>query len=173
MSPALLVRLGGRQEGCKMKQRYATSGSFKKGHCGYGKGVPRSEETKKRIGIANSISLKGKHHSEATKLKMRQSRLGFKWREEDKWRWRGENNPAYKDGRTMKCPTRPKPEQCETCGALGKDFTKGLYYDHDHKTNKFRGWICLRCNFILGLAKDNKETLQSLIEYLKKNETII
>ena len=64
---------------------------------------------------------------------------------------------------------RLKPEQCEICGAFGKDLKRGLCFDHDHNTGKFRGWICTRCNLILGLAKDNSELLIKLSEYIKNN----
>ena len=85
----------------------------------------------------------------------------------------GENAPNWKGGidartRVRNAP-RPKPEQCEVCGAFGRDFKKGLYLDHDHTTGKFRGWICLRCNFALGMVKDNAEMLIALAEYLKRN----
>ena len=67
---------------------------------------------------------------------------------------------------------RKIPEQCEVCGSFGEygKKEKTLFFDHDHTTGKFRGWICMRCNFALGMVKDNKETLLALVEYLKKNE---
>ena len=58
---------------------------------------------------------------------------------------------------------RPKPEQCEVCSNLGK-----IVFDHDHKTGKFRGWICQNCNLALGFSKDNPETLILLANYLRK-----
>lgn len=51
--------------------------------------------------------------------------------------------------------------QSDTPGA-----NKDWQYDHDHKTNKFRGILCQGCNLSLGLAKDDPEILQGLIEYL-------
>jgi hypothetical protein len=60
--------------------------------------------------------------------------------------------------------------KCEICGALGNETKKGIVYDHNHLTGKFRGWICLRCNVALGMVKDNIEILQNLIEYLIKNK---
>jgi hypothetical protein len=59
---------------------------------------------------------------------------------------------------------RPKPKQCEICGAFGR-----IDFDHDHKTGKFRGWICHRCNITLGFVKDSKDLLNMLIDYLNKN----
>ena len=58
---------------------------------------------------------------------------------------------------------KKKLEQCEVCGALGR-----ICFDHNHETGEFRGWICDRCNLILGLAKDNPYLLKKLVEYLMK-----
>ena len=33
---------------------------------------------------------------------------------------------------------------CQICGTVPK--TRGLQWDHDHKTGKTRGWLCHRCN---------------------------
>ena len=59
---------------------------------------------------------------------------------------------------------RGKPKMCELCGRGGK-----ICFDHDHKTGRFRGWICYNCNTILGLADDNAQVLQMIIEYLRRN----
>ena len=59
---------------------------------------------------------------------------------------------------------RERPEICEGCGDKGR-----ICYDHDHKTGEFRGWICHKCNLILGLSNDNPKILKSLIKYLNKN----
>lgn len=63
---------------------------------------------------------------------------------------------------------RPKPEQCEICGAFDIDFKKGLCLDHDHITGEFRGWLCTRCNCALGMVNDNTETLLALVSYINK-----
>jgi len=33
---------------------------------------------------------------------------------------------------------------CMICGAVPK--TRGLQWDHDHRTGRTRGWLCHRCN---------------------------
>jgi NAD-dependent dihydropyrimidine dehydrogenase PreA subunit len=33
---------------------------------------------------------------------------------------------------------------CQICGTVPK--TRGLQWDHDHKTGAHRGWLCHRCN---------------------------
>lgn len=50
---------------------------------------------------------------------------------------------------------------CEACGIDAK-----LNFDHNHSTGRHRGWLCLRCNMILGYAKDETRVLQALIQYL-------
>jgi len=56
---------------------------------------------------------------------------------------------------------RPRPERCEICNEQDT-----ICFDHDHKTGLFRGWICKRCNTVLGKVQDDKKLLQSLIDYL-------
>jgi hypothetical protein len=69
--------------------------------------------------------------------------------------------------RTMeKNAGRPKPTICEACGRAGR-----IVWDHDAKTNQFRGWICTNCNIALGHVHDKVETLRRLIVYLaRKND---
>ena len=43
----------------------------------------------------------------------------------------------------------------------------GWCLDHDHKTGKFRGWLCHDCNKALGFFKDNVGLLKSAIEYIE------
>ena len=59
---------------------------------------------------------------------------------------------------------REKPERCEVCGRLGK-----ICFDHNHKTGKFRGWICTKCNITLGFVDDNPELLILLADYLRRD----
>lgn len=62
---------------------------------------------------------------------------------------------------------RQKPEICEICGGKGR-----ICFDHDHKTGKFRGWICEHCNVLLGFAKEDINRLKLLVKYLKNNSTV-
>lgn len=43
--------------------------------------------------------------------------------------------------------------------------------DHDHATGKFRGWLCRKCNMVLGLIKEDKLTLRRLMAYLGYDRT--
>lgn len=56
--------------------------------------------------------------------------------------------------------------KCAICGSLPNK--KDLAVDHDHITGKVRGLLCTNCNLILGLANDNPEILENLINYLYK-----
>ncbi len=69
---------------------------------------------------------------------------------------------------------RPRPEICELCSERSKQSYSNVYtvFDHNHKTGKFRGWICDRCNKVLGLVYDDKILLEKMIVYLKKGELI-
>lgn len=44
--------------------------------------------------------------------------------------------------------------------------------DHNHKTNKFRGWLCHDCNRALGGFKENIESMIRAMEWLKKHESL-
>lgn len=54
------------------------------------------------------------------------------------------------------------------CPVCGRDNNgKQLSADHCHKSLEFRGLLCAKCNFVLGLVDDRPEILSALIEYLK------
>ena len=117
----------------------------------------------KRQDVKDKISntLKGRKLSEETKKKMKNYHKG---------RHSGDKSNSWKGGISLnilekqeKIARRKKPEQCEICGAMGR-----ICFDHDHETGEFRGWICVRCNLVLGLVKDNIQLLEEMIKYFKK-----
>ncbi len=63
--------------------------------------------------------------------------------------------------------SRPRTLRCECCGDLPD--CKGIVWDHDHESGLFRGWLCNRCNRVLGMCKDNKLVFENLTEYLEKH----
>jgi hypothetical protein len=61
------------------------------------------------------------------------------------------------------------PPECEICGEEETDEPHGrLVLDHNHDTEEFRGWLCQRCNALLGMAEDNVLILKLAIRYLKE-----
>ena len=49
-------------------------------------------------------------------------------------------------------------------------ITSKVVLDHDHITGKPRAWICDSCNTELGRFKDDIETMENAIQYLRKYE---
>ena len=64
-----------------------------------------------------------------------------------------------------KCPICNRSES-EISSGGGNKSTRWVL-DHNHETNKFRGWLCHNCNMGIGAFKDNIEVLYKAIEYLK------
>lgn len=64
---------------------------------------------------------------------------------------------------------------CEICGVEFVENKRNVNdyrnraIDHCHGTKKVRGVICFGCNLALGHARDNKDILKSMIEYLERN----
>ena len=81
-----------------------------------------------------------------------------------------ERRPTYNRDwyrkRKLELAGRP-PEACDICNVVGGFGV--LHWDHDHVTGKFRGWLCNRCNTVLGRVRDSIELLQGMQEYLKKH----
>jgi len=104
----------------------------------------------------------GNHHSEETKKKFSEQRKGIKKSEEHKKKiglanWRG---GTYLE-KQEKIASRKRPEICDICQRMGN-----ICFDHDHKTGKFRGWICSNCNVALGMVDDNPQILIEMINYI-------
>lgn len=64
--------------------------------------------------------------------------------------------------------------KCAICGCNVMEILKDrrgrmvpqAYVDHDHKTKKIRGILCMSCNTALGHFKDNPKLLRKAIGYL-------
>lgn len=54
---------------------------------------------------------------------------------------------------------------CEICNSKNS-----VLIDHNHDTNIFRGWLCHRCNSLLGFCRDDIGILKSAIVYLDKRK---
>lgn len=88
-------------------------------------------------------------------------------------RARRANNPVAQRARNLrhrakilaekeKIAGRPRPEMCELCREISKTV-----FDHSHSKGHFRGWICDRCNRVLGSVNDSIELLAKMITYLQ------
>lgn len=112
---------------------------------------------KEKLGYINSLK---------TRKKMSEAQKG-----EKSFRWKGGPKEWKNVRRRRKQKSkeeiagRLKPEQCELCGENGV-----ICFDHDHKTGKFRGWICQRCNTTIGFVEDSIPLLLRIIDYLNKNK---
>ena len=64
--------------------------------------------------------------------------------------------------------------QCPICKKELKERIKGrgkkseICVDHDHKTMRVRGLLCVQCNFLIGHAKEDVSILNSAIIYVKE-----
>jgi hypothetical protein len=61
---------------------------------------------------------------------------------------------------------RPRPELCELCGGKSRTQHSLICFDHCHKSGKFRGWLCDRCNKVLGLVEDSPGLLSAMCSYV-------
>jgi RNA polymerase-binding transcription factor DksA len=59
-----------------------------------------------------------------------------------------------------------KQKQKDKCAICGKPISENFVIDHDHKTGKVRGLLCISCNTGLGHLKDNKVAMLKAIDYL-------
>lgn len=73
----------------------------------------------------------------------------------------------YNKRKREELASHPCTETCEICGYKPEDG-KILFFDHCHKSGKFRGWLCRKCNLALGYVNDDIKRLESLIRYLKE-----
>lgn len=56
---------------------------------------------------------------------------------------------------------------CAGCLTQNPKGRGSWHVDHNHKTNKVRGLLCHDCNFVLGLVKDDSDTLERLSAYVQ------
>lgn len=59
--------------------------------------------------------------------------------------------------------------ECHICGRTKTGRWGTLHIDHDHKTGKVRGKLCVRCNRGLGAFEDDVELLKKMIKYLRRH----
>jgi hypothetical protein len=73
---------------------------------------------------------------------------------------------AKKEGIPFKAPEGTTCEICKKAATKGN----GLVFDHCHKKNVFRGYVCNSCNRSLGVLGDDIQGLIIAMNYLLKSE---
>ena len=63
------------------------------------------------------------------------------------------------------CPICNRTEQ--ECSGQGNKNIGSWVIDHCHKSNKFRSWLCHKCNRGLGAFNDSLEIIHRAVTYLK------
>ena len=58
--------------------------------------------------------------------------------------------------------------QCHLCDRPFDETAP--YVDHDHETGKVRKLLCRNCNTILGVVKENTDTLLKMIAYIEDHK---
>ena len=71
--------------------------------------------------------------------------------------------------------TPPKNYSCPICNRTESEVQgeggrgrSGWCLDHCHKTKKFRGWLCHKCNRAIGNLNDDIGLMKRAVEYLQK-----
>lgn len=59
-------------------------------------------------------------------------------------------------------------DQLGLCAICKLEASKPLHIDHCHKTGQIRGLLCVNCNVALGLLKEDKNIIKSVLTYLDK-----
>jgi hypothetical protein len=60
--------------------------------------------------------------------------------------------------------------RCAICGGSEPGGRGSFHVDHDHATGAIRGLLCLRCNAMLGHARDDEAVLERAIEYVRTHK---
>lgn len=96
----------------------------------------------------------------------------------ERQRLRGQSRKKIREARYRAAglaPTRPPPDKCEICERQDynrkQDKPRHLALDHCHKTGKFRGWVCLKCNLAIAHFGDTRAGVQRVIDYFHRAET--
>jgi len=61
-----------------------------------------------------------------------------------------------------------KASRCEICGINSSE--RMIVLDHCHSSERFRGWLCTKCNKGIGQLGDNIEGLRKAMLYLYRSE---
>jgi len=92
--------------------------------------------------------------------------------EKNKNRYLRNYHLSVKYGLSIEQKEQMMNKQNNKCSVCKKEFenSKSCNIDHDHKTGKIRGLLCVKCNCGLGCLDENIKTLQKAIKYLILNK---
>ncbi len=117
---------------------------------------------------------KGHKHSEKTKKKIAKSHIGI-----PPWNKGKHSSPSYLSKEDYE---RKLIYQDGVCAICNKEETQRsnkkskkpdrLRVDHNHKTGKIRGLLCAKCNFAIGLFKDNFDNIMNALMYLDEYDEV-
>ena len=75
--------------------------------------------------------------------------------------WRRQYGMSRSEVDTLR---RAQSDRCAICGDPGPE-----HLDHDHSSGKVRSLLCQRCNFGLGLYRDDPRLLRAAAEYVERH----
>lgn len=91
----------------------------------------------------------------------------------------GERQRAYSRERARRLNGLPDAPYepvgyCEACGSKepGGHGNSAWRLDHCHETNRFRGWLCNKCNIGFGMLGDSVIEIEKRLEYLRRFENV-
>lgn len=67
-------------------------------------------------------------------------------------------------GRRYPAPTRRPTTRCECC----RRPVRTPHLDHDRRTHRFRGWLCMQCNVGIGMLGDSLRGVRRAVRYLER-----
>ena len=78
---------------------------------------------------------------------------------------------CHNESRAWRKKERKKYEHLDTgsCHCCGRK-SDSLHFDHDHNTEKYRGFLCHFCNTGIGKLGDNIEGVTRALRYLERHE---
>lgn len=117
----------------------------------------RQSEKGKKVYKKYRQSKKGKEKCKEINKKYRQSEKGRNFRLKHRYNSSIEEFNLLYQKQEGKCVICQKP------------FIKTPQIDHDRRTSKIRGLLCMPCNILLGHAKDNSTILENARLYLLQN----
>lgn len=124
-----------------------------------GRTLADSIDAKREAKLRYAARNREKNNQRAAALRAKQAEIDPEYNKKRKKQWR---EAAY----AFAAGGRIRPDTCDICGSDWR-----IAFDHCHTGGHFRGWLCQKCNTILGLAGDDPERLRKLATYLDEDRS--